>query len=63
MPNINISGVQGAYKTSSMVYQMKRLIALYPEIYTADSIHTNLNSGMIFSQASIITTMRTSGII
>ncbi len=42
MPNINISGVQGAYKTSSMVYQMKRLIALYPEIYTADAIHTNL---------------------
>jgi len=43
LPNINISGTQGQYKTSSMVYQMKRLIVLYPEIYTGDSIHTNLH--------------------
>jgi hypothetical protein len=43
MPNINISGVQGGYKTSSMVYQAKRLITAYGDIYTGESIHSNIH--------------------
>jgi hypothetical protein len=43
MPNINISGVQGTGKTASMVFQAKRLIEVYSDIYSGDSIHCNLH--------------------